>query len=253
MITARWLERRKPFWNELESLLERSGSRGIAALHHRELQQVSLLYRQVAADLAAVREDSANRRLAEYLNQLLGRAHNLIYMDRRASVGSIWSFYRDVFPGVFRATFSYTLAAFVIFCSGALTGFLACLGDPSFQRFFLGDAMNSALEHRRMWTESIVTVKPLASSAILTNNLTVSFTTFALGLTAGLGTVYMLAMNGLLIGVVTAACWQAGMVVQLASFVAPHGVLELRAVFLAGGGGLLLARGLLFHRRTAAP
>jgi len=91
-----------------------------------------------------------------------------------------------------------------------------------------------------------VTIKPLASSFIMTNNLTVSFTTFALGITAGLGTIWMLALNGLLFGVVNAACWQVGMSQQLLSFVAPHGVLELPAIFIAGGGGLLLAKGLLF-------
>ncbi len=97
-----------------------------------------------------------------------------------------------------------------------------------------------------MWTHSVVTVKPLASSGIMTNNLSVSFTTFALGITAGLGTVWMLALNGLLLGVVLGACWQAGMADQLLSFVAPHGVLELPAIFIAGGAGLLLAKGLLF-------
>jgi uncharacterized membrane protein SpoIIM required for sporulation len=33
---------------------------------------------------------------------------------------------------------------------------------------------------------------------------------------------------------------------QLLSFFVPHGVLELPAIFIAGGGGLLIAKGLLF-------
>jgi uncharacterized membrane protein SpoIIM required for sporulation len=74
----------------------------------------------------------------------------------------------------------------------------------------------------------------------------VSLTTFALGVTAGLGTVWMLAFNGLLFGVISGACWHAGMLGQLMSFVAPHGVIELPAIFIAGGGGLLMAKGLLF-------
>ena len=106
--------------------------------------------------------------------------------------------------------------------------------------------MSDTIERRQMWTESILTIKPLASSAIMTNNLTVSFTTFAFGISAGLGTVYMLAVNGLLMGVICAACWQAGLGLRLATFVAPHGVLELPAIFIAAAGGLLIARGLLF-------
>ena len=67
-----------------------------------------------------------------------------------------------------------------------------------------------------------------------------------MGITGGLGTIWMMAFNGLLIGVIGAATWKAGMAVQLWSFVAPHGVLELPAIFVSGGAGLEIARGLLF-------
>lgn len=246
MINARWIEKRKPHWERLEKIVERTGPSGLEALAHRELQELGLLYRQVAADLSSVREDPMSQRIAEYLNQLLGRAHNLIYMGRRSHPGGILRFYRSVFPQVFRATFKYTLAAFTIFLGTAVAGFLACLADPSFQRYFLGPAMSDTIERREMWTHSILTIKPLASSYIMTNNLAVSFTAFAMGITGGLGTIYMMATNGLLFGIISAACWQAGMGMQLAEFVAPHGVLELPAIFIAGGGGLLIARGLLF-------
>jgi uncharacterized membrane protein SpoIIM required for sporulation len=55
-----------------------------------------------------------------------------------------------------------------------------------------------------------------------------------------------MVVNGLLIGAIGAATWKAGMALQLWSFVAPHGVLELPAIFIAGGAGLEIARGLLF-------
>jgi uncharacterized membrane protein SpoIIM required for sporulation len=97
-----------------------------------------------------------------------------------------------------------------------------------------------------MWTKSIVTIKPLAASAIMTNNLTVCFTAFAMGITAGLGTINMMVTNGMLIGVIGAATWQAGMALQLWSFVAGHGALELPAIFISGGAGLEIARGMLF-------
>ncbi len=203
------------------------------------------MYRQLAADLATVREDPRNQRLAGYLNHLLGRTHNLIYLGRRARSSGIWHFYRDRFPRIFRATLPYSAAAFALFLMGTFIGSLACLADPGFSRFFLGDQMADTIARRRMWTHSIVTLQPLASSAIMTNNLTVCLTSFAVGFTV-VGTVYMMLTNGLLLGVIGAACWQAGMSGDLWSFVAPHGVLELPAIFIAGGAGLLIARGLLF-------
>ncbi len=246
MIPARWLEKRKAYWTRLESIVDVSSRRGVAALSYRELQELALLYRQVAADLAKVREDPMSARLSDYLNQLLARAHNLIYMGRRTSPRGILPFYGRTFPQVFRSTFDYTALATLLFAAGGLIGFLICLADPAFQRYFLGPAMAETIERRKMWTHSIVAIKPLAATGIMTNNLTVSFAAFASGITGGLGTIYLLLTNGLLMGVITAACWQASMGAQLLEFVAPHGVLELPAIFIAGGAGLLLARGLLF-------
>ena len=245
MISTTWLEKRRPHWARLEELVSRARRR-VSALTQRELQELALLYRQAATDLATVREDPTSQPLARYLNQLLGRAHNLIYMGRRPRPRGILTFYRRAYPAIFRETFSYTFAAFLVFFAAAIAGFLVCLGDPDFQRYFLGSRMAETIERREMWTHSILTVKPLASSAIMTNNLSVSLATFALGITAGIGTLWMMVLNGLLLGVIGAACWQAGMAMQLWSFVAPHGVLELPAIFIAGGAGLLLARGLLF-------
>ena len=106
--------------------------------------------------------------------------------------------------------------------------------------------MVDTIERKEMWTHSIVSVKPLASSRIMTNNLTVCLTTAASGVLCGLGTVLLLVFNGMLLGVIGAACWRAGMSLSFWSFVAPHGALELPAIFLAGGAGLILARSLLF-------
>src|SRR5207248_7925429 len=203
MISIRWLEKRKPYWARLEQLVQVSG-RGVSALRHSELQELGLLYRQTASDLAAVREDA------------------------------------------FSETLPQTLIALAIFAIAGLASWIVTIRDPGFAHRVLGPGMTEAIERHEMWTRSIVTIKPLASSGIMTNNLSVAFSTFALGITAGLGTIWMLAVNGVLIGVVGAATWKAGMALQLWSFVAPHGVLELPAIFISGGAGLEIARGLLF-------
>ena len=245
MISNRWIEKRKPYWERLERLIGLA-NQGISRLNHWELQELGLLYRQTASDLAAVREDPAARQYAVYLNQLLGRSHNLIYLGHRPKVSGIVKFYRDTYPQVFRETLPQTLLAVAIFAFTGVIAWVVTLHDPSFAFRLLGPRMMETIEQRRMWTESIVTVKPLASSGIMTNNLSVAFSTFALGITAGLGTAYMMLVNGLLIGVIGAATWKAGMALQLWSFVAPHGVLELPAIFIAGGAGFEIARGLLF-------
>jgi uncharacterized membrane protein SpoIIM required for sporulation len=71
----------------------------------------------------------------------------------------------------------------------------------------------------------------------------------------GLGSVYLMFINGLLLGVIGVACQQHGMSLDLWSFVAPHGSLELPSIILAGAAGLRLGRGVafpgLYHRRDS--
>jgi len=246
MISNRWLEKRKPYWSQLETLLQQSTQKGLKSLSRADLQELSLLYRQTAADLATIREDRGSVHFANYVNQLLVRAHNTIYSGRKASPAAIPLFFWFTFPAVFRRNLKHFLLAVSLFVVGGLVGAALTYQNPDFKVKLLGPAMVETIDRHQMWTHSIVGIKPLASSAIMTNNMSVGFTTFALGITAGIGTLYMMAFNGLLIGVIGMACWFSGMSLQLWSFVAPHGVLELPAIFIAGAAGFRTAQGFLF-------
>jgi uncharacterized membrane protein SpoIIM required for sporulation len=246
VISTKWLEKRKAHWDRLEKLLDQSSSKGLRSLTRQELQDLGLLYRQIAADLAVIREDSSSVHFARYLNQLLARAHNIIYSGRKTNPRAALTFFWDTYPGIFRAHLNYCLTALIVFLGAGVFGTLLTLQDPDFQLRILGPRMVETIERREMWTHSILAIKPLASSAIMTNNMSVAFTTFAAGITFGVGTLFLLGFNGMMMGVIAAACWIAGMSLKLWSFVAPHGVLELPAIFIAGGAGLRLAQGLLF-------
>jgi uncharacterized membrane protein SpoIIM required for sporulation len=246
MISTGWLEKRKPYWSRLETLLNQSTQGGLKSLSRSDLQELSLLYRQTAADLAAIREDRGSVHFARYVNQLLVRAHNTIYSGHRASPAAMFSFFWTTFPATFRRNLNHCLLAVFIFLIAGTVGAILTYQNPDFKVKILGPQMVETIDRHEMWTHSIVGIKPLASSAIMTNNMSVGFTTFAFGITAGLGTIYMMAFNGLLIGVIGMACQLSGMSLQLWGFVAPHGVLELPAIFIAGGAGLRIAQGLLF-------
>jgi len=220
------------------------GRHGTAGFTHDELRELALLYRQTAADLATVREHQDAAQLSAYLNRLLGAAHNLVYAAPRARAGGFAAFITRAIPATFRETWRYTVAATALFTLGGVAGAALTTADPGFARFVLGGAMIDTIARGEMWTHSILAVKPLASAGIMTNNLTVALSAFASGLTV-IGPIYFMLFNGLMIGVVGVACQRAGLGLSLWSFVAPHGALELPAIFIAGGAGLLLASGLL--------
>ena len=66
-----------------------------------------------------------------------------------------------------------------------------------------------------------------------------------LGMFAGLLTVYVMFFNGLMIGTVAAVVHRRGVDLGFWSFVAPHGVIELTSIFIAGGAGLILGYALV--------
>jgi uncharacterized membrane protein SpoIIM required for sporulation len=79
----------------------------------------------------------------------------------------------------------------------------------------------------------------------MTHNVSVTFLVFAAGITFGIGTIYLLALNGLLLGTVAALCMKHKLALEFWSFVLPHGSFELMAVFIAGGAGLILGHALV--------
>ena len=245
MISNRWIEKRKPYWErigKLTGVAQRDGVRGLSAA---ELREMALLYRQVAGDLSALRQDGGARTHEAHLNMLLARAHTFVYAGRGHGWRGVWLFLSRDYPRLFRRLLPYSLASLALFLSGGLFGALLTEARPHFMEHLLGPQMVATIHRHQMWTESITSMAPAESSGIMTNNLGVTFATFALGLTAGLGTMYMIGWNGVLIGVIGTACAHAGMSVKLWSFVAPHGSLELPSIILAGAAGLRLARGIV--------
>jgi uncharacterized membrane protein SpoIIM required for sporulation len=246
MISNRWIELRKESWTRLESLTAQVETGSLKALPARELREFGLLYRQAAADLSAVRVDEASRTLEAYLNRLVSRAHNHVYSGGQMSPATLWAFLLHGYPRLFRKLLPYTAVALAIFLAAALLGTLVTITRPEFMHRMLGPEMVDKIERHQMWTESILSAQPQASAGIMTNNITVCFLTFAGGIAAGLGTIWLMFNNGLEIGVVAMACAQHGLALSLWSFVAAHGALELPSIFISGGAGLRLASGVLF-------
>ena len=207
---------------------------------------MALLYRQVAADLSVLRRDATARTYAAHVNQLLARAHHIIYSGRKTSVAGLFRFLRDEYPCIFQRNLRYVAASLMITLASGGLGLILTTTRPEFMRHSLGPQMIATMERHEMWTHSIVSVAPMETSAIMTNNLSVSFITFAGGITFGLFTLFSLFNNGMMLGVIGAACHHYGMSLSLWSFVAAHGSLELPSIIIAGAAGLRLGHAMLF-------
>jgi uncharacterized membrane protein SpoIIM required for sporulation len=246
ILSNQWIAKRRPHWDRLALLLAQSDQSGLGRLSRAELQELALLYRQVAADLSVLRRDATARTHADHVNQLLARAHHIIYSGRKTSLLTLFRFLKDDYPDIFQQQLPYVAASLFVSVAWGLLGAVLTSARPEFMRHFVGPAMIATMERHEMWTQSIVSVAPMETSHIMTNNLTVSFIMFAGGIAFGLMTFFSLYVNGMMLGVIGAACHQYGMSLALWSFVAPHGSLELPAIIIAGGAGFRLGHSMLF-------
>jgi uncharacterized membrane protein SpoIIM required for sporulation len=118
---------------------------------------------------------------------------------------------------------------------------------PELIGLLASEQMIDGVEGGKLWTEDIVNVAPssVISVSILANNITVSIVAFVLGVFFGLGTFYIIAMNGFMLGGIFAFTHQHGMSGELLEFVLAHGLVELSVICIAGAAGMMLGESLI--------
>jgi uncharacterized membrane protein SpoIIM required for sporulation len=257
MNIQRWIARREAKWQELDSLLQRAEKKGIKTLTAKEIGTLASLYRSVAADLSRANTNQIGQTIVQDLQALTTRGYSQIYRgSRRQEVRGMIDFYLRELPQVLRQTWVYTAIAFALFLVGGVIAWWFAWQDASFLPLIVPhNLIEKVRDRHELWMGSILGTEPFAASSIAINNLSVAFRMVGGGITAGLWTIYALFYNGLSIGAVATLVGQNGLAYPFWAFVFPHGALELPAIFIAGGGGLLIAKGLLFpgqYRRRDA-
>jgi uncharacterized membrane protein SpoIIM required for sporulation len=234
-------------WNRLEDLTKRlSGSAG--RRRPEELREFWRLYRGATARLAALQAEGRADEEEWTLNRLVGAAHAVLYRQgrERSLFRRLPEFLAREWPARVRAAAGRIGVSAALLVVGGLLGAFYASRDPGFAGLIAPPDLLASIERGEMWTGDLVTIKPAASSFLFSNNLSVAIAAFAMGITAGVGTVWILLMNGVLLGAVTQLTAVRGMGTDFWGFVAPHGVLEIPAILIAGAAGLTVGRGLLF-------
>lgn len=256
VMTAEQLyQSRQADWQKLTALLDRSQN-SVKALSPEEVNELSRLYRAAASDLALAQRDFPRHQVTAYLNQLVARAHAVVYQGEPLAWNRLRHFVTAGFPHTFRRLLPFFVAAFLLFMVPAITVGITTGRDPEASRWLLppqAQQLIPLLEQKELWTNIPVEERPGTSSFIMRNNIQVSFMAFAGGMLAGLFTLYIMAFNGLFLGGVMGLTAYYGVGFDLLTFVIGHGVVELSVIFMAGGAGLavgwaMLRPGLLRRR-----
>jgi uncharacterized membrane protein SpoIIM required for sporulation len=243
-----------PRWNAFAARLARAQKGGLRSLGEEGVREFVAEYRALAADLARLRTAAGGRALDELfqLGRLVAGAHNLLYRDRGMPLHAVLHFlFTEVPREVRRSARPIALAALLLF-GPAIVAAVGVVRQPSLATELLPAGMLQRAEDgvRRAkngdgYIDDPQLFRPVMASSIIANNVQVTFVAFAGGIAAGLFTLMALVSNGVSFGSVVGLYVSKGIGSLLLAFVAPHGVLELFAICVAGGGGFLLAAGLL--------
>jgi uncharacterized membrane protein SpoIIM required for sporulation len=244
-----FINSQKGRWKDLEEFVAQCNRLSLARVPLQDFSRGSLIYRQTAADLGYARMRFPNHPVVRELERLLAQAHSAIYQARRGKARNWWHFWTDTWPSLVRQESSQILLATAIFWTMAVLGFCMAAFFPQLEALFINEGMRQSMAKGQLWTQAITGIAPQASSAIARNNISVALTTWALGITFGIGTLWLMVFNGLMLGIIAVACLRAGLIVPLAEFVVAHGSIELPAIWIAGGAGFVIGRAMVLPGR----
>lgn len=245
-----FVPRHRADWQRLSELLDRAEAGGLHSLEPGELQELMGLYRRVTAHLAEARTTHQPLETVRYLNQLTSRAYTRIYAGSRRRHLRLGYLFAVELPRTFRRQGRYIAAAALLSVLAAAVSFAAVRNDPRWGSVLTSSAGQEAwrafgASERRAGAYFSDTARTLGgpefAGFLMSNNIQVALRAYALGVTLGLGTVYVLIMNGAMLGVFLATGAAHGKLPLFVAIIAPHGVVELSAIFIAGGAGLMLA------------
>lgn len=241
-------------WNDFARALDDAQRVGLRNMKPEDVSQLVAQYREITTDLARL-QTAARGRSSDalfYLSRLVARGHNLLYGAERQSLRGVTQYVTRTVPREVRRSWRQIALAASFLFGPAIVSYAAVVHDPAVAARLLPDEMLSRANTgaaREKRGEGYVTIsemeRPIMASAIISNNVQVTYVTFAMGITAGIGTVFLLVMNGVSIGAGVGLFAARGIAHLILAFIAPHGVLELSAICIAAGGGLLIAKAML--------
>jgi uncharacterized membrane protein SpoIIM required for sporulation len=225
-------------WHELERLVAEAGRRPDRLPPARVLR-LGALYRAAAADLSRLRRRAPGSPETARLEALVGNARHLVYSSR-GRTQSILRFYATGYWRLIAARRKQLLIAFVLLFGSAALAALWAAHDPAAATGVVPGQFRPALQPGHPWHDMSAGEQAAFTTAIFTNNIFVTLSAFAGGITGGIATAFALLYNGLLLGVIGGLMTEAGNGTGFVDLVTAHGVLELSCILVAGAAGLSL-------------
>ncbi|ADY28042.1 MULTISPECIES: stage II sporulation protein M [Cellulophaga] len=242
MREAAFVKQNKDKWTTFESVL--------AKKTEIDPNKLSDLYIEITDHLSYAKTFYPGSNTAFFLNSLASEAHQKIYKTKKEPKNRIISFWKTEFPTLFYHNRRELLIAFLVFTFFCAVGVFSAANDGDFVRSFLGDG------YVNMTLENIANDDPMAVYkqqsefkmflGITINNIKVAIMAFIYGILLGIGSLFIMMQNGIMLGSFQYMFYEKGLLWESARTIWIHGTIEISVIIIAGCAGLVLAKGILF-------
>lgn len=240
----RWLATRRDDWGRIERAL-----RGPLPRRQDEaeaLQQIAD-YRALARDLAVARRELPGTELIPRLETALRQSHLRLHRRREPLRVRLRRLYLQEIPQQFQQLRTALAVVVALFVGSALASALLVWFFPELAALVASEQMIDKVQRGGLWTDDVLNVVPssVMSARIISNNVTVALMAFVFGTLYGAGTVYIVMLNGAMLGGVFALTAHYGLAERLFKFIIAHGVVELSVILLTAAAGVSLGEALV--------
>lgn len=241
-----WLRRRVPDWQRLGELLGEQRDR--ANEPYPEVIELVDRFRSLGRDLSLARALMPGSSLNRELENLFLKAHEAVFRRPSQLKSQLVELFRDEVPRVFAELRAAIWITVTLFFGSGILGWLLVSFNPELASLFASEKMIDQVQKGELWTDGLLNIVPSSVLAvqIMANNIVVSLFAFALGALYGLGTIYIISLNGFMIGGIFAFTAKYDLAGRLFNFVIAHGVVELSVICLAGAAGIQLGHALVY-------
>ncbi len=244
MREAAFVRQNKDKWLKFESVL----------VNNTQItpDELSNLYIEITDHLSYAQTFYPNSQTLNYLNGLASSAHQKIYKTKKEKKNRLYSFWVKEFPLEFYRYQKQLLIAFLVSVLFTAIGAYSSATDGAFVRSILGDAyVNMSLENIAN-EDPMAVYKQMGETnmflGITLNNIKVALNCFILGVMFGIGTLYMLMRNFIMLGSFQYFFYEKGLLWESARTIWIHGTIEISVIIIAGCAGLVVGNSILFPK-----
>lgn len=203
-------------------------------------------------DLGYAKTNYPFSKIVKYINGIAAGIYLSIYKNKKEKSNRLVVFFKTELPLILHHNRKVLLFALLFFLTFMAIGIFSSWQDPTFVRGVLGDSYVNMTEDNIAKGDPFGVYKQenelLMFLQIAWNNIKVSFLCFTFGIFCSVGTIWMLFNNGLMLGTFEQMFFAHDLGFKSVLVVFIHGTLEISAIVIAGGAGMIMGNSILFPK-----